>query len=258
MLPKSWRPRNSIGLNRVGPNYDGGYVIPEILFKKTKMLFGLGVSDNWDFEKEFQERCGCDVVCYDHTVNAKFWRRRFKKDLLDFLLLKKLTPSKIANMFKYLQYKKFFDGKTATHHKIMIGYDLPGSISIDGIMKAYQVNDVFFKIDIEGGEYRVMDQIKNHSDAILGFAIELHDADVHKERITKFIADLTRYRLVHIHANNNHVQVDTNGDPLHVEMTFLRDDLIESDAVEDRSYPIEGLDYPNTPKHKDIHLSFEQ
>ena len=256
MLPKSWKPRNTVGLIRVGPRWDGGYVIPRILLKKTKILFGLGVSDNWDFEEDFKNRSDCEVVCYDHTVNAKFWRRRFKKDLISFVFMKRLTPRKIANMFKYISYKRFFNGKKATHHKLMIGYDIPGAISIDGIMKTYKAKDVFFKIDIEGSEYRVIDQIIKYHDSVLGFAIEFHDVDIHKDRITGFIAGFEGFVLVHIHANNCGAQLDSSGDPLYLEMTFLRNDLIESDVVEKQNYPVEDLDFPNSPKDDDIRLVF--
>ncbi len=258
MLPASWKPKNASGLIRIGPNEDGGYVIPEILLAKTKLLVGLGVNDDWRFEVDYKKRSHCEVVCYDHTVNAKFWRRRFKKDFAHFLLLRKLKPKKFIEMFRYFSYKTFFNGKNATHHKVMVGYDIPGQTSIDGIMQAYQdKNNVFFKIDIEGAEYRVIDQLNNHVDRIVGFAIELHDIDVHRNRITDFISQSNNYELVHIHANNVKTNVDDKGDPIAVEMTFLRKDLYKYHQQEEVTYPIAGLDYPNSPRDQDIVLTFE-
>lgn len=258
MLPKSWKPGSAVDLIRVGPPCDGGYVIPRILLEKTKILFGLGVSDNWEFEQDFKRRSGCDVVCYDHTVTTKFWRRRFKKDFAAFLLLRRLTPRKIADMFKYISYRRFFNGKNATHHQLRIGYDTPGAISIDTIMKSYKAKDVFFKIDIEGSEYRVIDQLINYHDSLLGLAIELHDVDIHRDRITSFISRFKGFKLVHIHANNHEEHKDPDGDPLHIEMTFLRSDLIGSGVAIERDYPLAGLDFPNSPRHADFKLSFIQ
>jgi len=259
MLPTSWKPRNSHGLIRVGPNEDGGYVIPKIILDKTSILFGLGVNDDWRFEADFKQRSGCEVVCYDHTVTAKFWRRRFKKGLMEFILLRRLIPRKIFDIFKYFPYKRFFNGKNAVHHKIMIGYDMPGATSIDGIIKTYNRKDgIFFKIDIEGSEYRVIEQLKNYPDIMVGFVIEFHDIDIHRDRISKFITELDRYQLVHIHANNVAEKTDGNGDPVTVEMSFLRDDLVENHHEESTSYPIIDLDYPNSSKDKDLPLKFEK
>ncbi|WP_455210163.1 hypothetical protein [Kaarinaea lacus] len=258
MLPKSWKPNNSRGLIRVGPNKDAGYVIPKIVLEKTKILIGLGLGEDWSFETDFKKRSGCEVVCYDHSITSSFWRKKFRKDLSAFLLLKRLKPRKFSAMFNYFSYKLFFNGKNATHHKIMVGYDLPGSISIDGIIKnCSQKDGIFFKIDIEGSEYRVIDQLNNYKDSLIGFVIEFHDVDIHRDRITKYISSLNGYKLVHIHANNDDTRVDMNGDPLTVEMTFLNDNLVGSNEKEDNSYPIEGLDFPNNPRLKDFKLVFE-
>lgn len=256
MIPKSWKPKNSKGLIRIGPKYDGGYVIPKIVLDRTKLLIGLGISDNWDFEEDFKKRSGCEVICYDHTVSAKFWRRRFKKDLMAFLLLKRLTPKTLKEMFKYIPYKLFFNGKNAVLHQIMIGYDGPVSTTIDSIIKSLDSREMFFKIDIEGWEYRVIDQLKKHQDKLLGFVIEFHDIDIHKERITRFIEELEKYNIVHIHGNNCGGLADVIGDPLAVEITFLRKDLVESDCIEENSYPIVGLDNPNDIKTDDVKLVF--
>ncbi len=258
MLPKSWNPKNAHRLIRVGPNEDGGYVISEVLLDKISILFGLGVNDDWRFEEDLKKKSGCEVVCYDHTVTIKFWRRRFKKGLSELILLRRLRPGKILDIFKYIPYRIFFNGKTATHHKIQIGYDMPGSISIDGIIKAYdRKNGLFFKIDIEGAEYRVIEQLKNYHDILVGFVIEFHDVDIHRDRISRFIAELDGYQLVHIHANNVAEKTDDKGDPVTVEMSFLRDDLITNQQEENISYPIEGLDYPNSPRDNDLPLKFE-
>jgi hypothetical protein len=257
MLPNSWKPNNAVDLVRVGPNADGGYVIPSAVLDKTDILFGLGVNDDWDFEVDFQKRSGCQVVCYDHSVNARFWRRRFKKDLSAFLLLRKFQPKKFKAMFKYFDYKRYFDGNKAIHHQIKIGYDMPGSISINGIVKKYDKGNIFFKIDIEGSEYRVIDQLQVHADRIVGFVIEFHDVDIHRQRISDFIAGLKDFTLMHIHANNHQEKRDENNDPITVEMSFLRNDLVKSNEIQDVSYPIKGLDFPNSPRDKDFTLAFE-
>ena len=41
-----------------------------------------------------------------------------------------------------------------------------------------------YQIDIEGTEYRVIDQLNNHADLLISFVIEFHDVDIHRDRIT--------------------------------------------------------------------------
>ena len=111
MLPKILKPFhiNKSNLIRIGPKRDGGYVIDKRVLSKTKVIVTLGLNDDWSFEKEFQDiNKECSISAYDHTVNKDFWVSRFKKDILSFLLLKKLTPRKIWDIFKYIEYCNFF------------------------------------------------------------------------------------------------------------------------------------------------------
>ena len=111
MLPKIFKPykSNKKNLIRVGPNTDGGYVIDKRVIKKIKTLITCGLNDDWEFEKEFFKiNPNCKILAYDHTVNKKFWKNRFKKDLISFFLLKKLSLRKILDIFKYIDYINFF------------------------------------------------------------------------------------------------------------------------------------------------------
>ena len=114
MLPKILKPFhiNKSNLIRIGPKRDGGYVIDKRVLNKTKAIVTLGLNDDWNFEKEFiKKNKGCKVYAYDHTVNNKFWIKRFRQDLVSFIKLKKLTPFKIFDIFKYLDYLYFFSEK---------------------------------------------------------------------------------------------------------------------------------------------------
>ena len=48
-------------------------------------------------------------------------------------------------------------------------------------------SQIFFKIDIEGSEYRILDDLVKNSKMISGIAIEFHTCDINMERIIKFI-----------------------------------------------------------------------
>ena len=114
MLPNIFKPHKSIKSNliRVGPNKDGGYVIDKRIVKKTNKIITFGLNDDWNFEKEFlKKNNNCKVIAYDHTVHKNFWIKRFKKDIISFIQFKKLTPAKIYDIFKYLEYRFFFQKK---------------------------------------------------------------------------------------------------------------------------------------------------
>ena len=92
MLPKFLKPHHVklSNLIRIGPKTDGGYVIDKRIINKTKTLITCGLNDDWEFEKNFlQKNPDAKIIAFDHTVNRDFWIERFKKDILQFLLLKK-------------------------------------------------------------------------------------------------------------------------------------------------------------------------
>ena len=94
MLPNNFKPfkSNKQNLIRVGPKTDGGYIIDKRIIKKSKTIITCGLNDDWEFEKNYlQINPECNVIAYDHTVNKKFWKTRFKKDFLALIMLKKLT-----------------------------------------------------------------------------------------------------------------------------------------------------------------------
>jgi len=215
------------------------------------------LSTDWGFEEEFRTKSNCKVICYDHTVDGVFWLRKIASDLTGFVAGKqRFKWSKIRYMFKFFEYKRFFNGLEAIHHQLKVGYDDCGSsVSIRTILKTVTTKKVVLKIDIEGWEYRVMDDLVNASDNVLGFVMELHDIDIHRDRISSFIEKLRSFKLVHIHANNIG-GIDPVGDPIVIEVTFARSTLIESTPERDRDYPINDLDFPNDPSKPDIPLKF--
>ena len=100
---------------------------------------------------------------------------------------------------------------------------------------------IIFKIDIEGSEYRILQELIEIQDSICALIIEFHDIDLHLEKIIYFTKefDLT---LTHIHPNN-YGEKDKNGNPTVVELTFERNPTANSN---DLSLP-NISDQPNNP-----------
>ena len=170
MLPKFLKPLNikRSNLIRVGPKKDGGYIIDKRILGKSKTLISCGLNDDWNFEKDFLRKNGdTSIIAYDHTVTNKFWIKRFKKDFLALLLLKKLKLDKILDVFKFIEYKFFFrKNKIHFQKKIVSKIKNNKEITISKILNNYKKN-VILKIDIEGDEYRIFKDIKKNSKKIL-------------------------------------------------------------------------------------------
>ena len=141
-----------------------------------------------------------------------------------------------------LRYKKFFKEKI-NFKKKFIDHDDVLSISSNK-------SNIFFKIDIEGSEYRIFDELISIKDKIEAIVIELHDIDLHKDKIINFIKKLTY--VYHIHPNN-YSRLDKYLNPTCIELTLEKnfDKINSSDVILPNP-----LDQKCDPKSKDHNLRF--
>jgi len=252
MLPESFRPQATTDLIRLGRDWDGGYVIPKSVLKQTTHLIGMGLCDDWSFEVDFQNRSGCMVTVFDHTVDGKFFIKRFAIDFVRFLA-GRAWPSELL---KYFGYRRYFcaSGK-GQHLREMIGPEEMKGVTVAEIQRRFPNGNIFFKIDIEGSEYRILDELKQTDDRILGYVAEFHDVDLHFDRIRDFIEN-SNLKLVHIHANN-FAPVHSKIGPTVLELTFVKPALCKgTQMTTPPNYPIVGVDIPNDPKQPDVVLTF--
>ena len=95
-LPNFLLPKFRCELIRLGQKNDGGYAIPKKSLENSKFVFGFGLSDDWSFEKDFKKLSGAKVICYDLSVNGRYWLIRFCKDFfytaLFIICFIKLSP----------------------------------------------------------------------------------------------------------------------------------------------------------------------
>jgi len=153
-----------------------------------------------------------------------FLRMLYRRDLRIF----NLQLKKSINYLK-LNKKIFF-----TKKKIQQG-------DLDNILKQINSDKVYLKIDIEGGEYDLLDEVLNHQKKLNGLIIEFHDCNFHKKQIKKFIENL-KIPLVHLH-RNNFAPLDEEQNPTVLEVTFDKssekfDGIIKLPNI---------LDMPNDP-----------
>ena len=120
-------------------------------------------------------------------------------------------------------------------------------------------------MDIEGCEYQsLLSMPEKYLKKFKIIVIEFHDLErLEKTRFLNQIFDpvinkiLNYFDCVHIHGNNFD-QPDKNGDPIHLEVTFLRNELLNENEKKKsfKEYPLKDLDYPNNTMKSDIPIKF--
>lgn len=173
-----------------------------------------------------------------------------------FFFLKKLRFYKIINIFKFIDYLLFFRGKKK-HYKLKVSRRNISNkeITINNIVK--NKKNILLKIDIEGDEYKILDNIIKNSHKINCLIIEFHFIKQKIKKIYDFVDKTKIFKIIHIHANNV-AGVDRYGFPLALEITFINSNLIKKSKKKNfYDYPIYNIDYPSVKRNKDIKLVFK-
>ena len=244
-------------LSRVGNRNDGGYVVPLQAVTATGALLSFGLSHDWTFERDFKHRNpGAIVHCYDHTVSLRTAFLYSLGQLAAFLV--RFKARYLRRAFTWIDYLAFFR-TDKVHFRQRVWRDREGdSVTTDDAFGRLPANcQVFVKMDIEGSEYRVLDDLLRHSDRIVALAIEFHDIDVVTELFNDLVEKIKRdFYIVHIHGNNMGGIAPFNF-PIAPEITFLNKRFFNSVPPPSRlRYPVQGLDRPNHPGLPDFAFEF--
>ena len=210
-LSQLFKPKGDFDLIRLGKVNDSGYLVDKRDVNEADILISLGVCHAWSFEESFLKVNKIPIEAFDGTTGLF---KLFKMTVNALLTLQRQLF--FQSLIAFLTYSRFFSGKT-NHH----GYDKPPTFtSLDSIFKSFVDKDqkVFLKIDIEGWEYRLLDDIIKYSHNICGLAIEFHDLDIHIEKVEKFISDFS-LNIAHVHCNN-YALTTPQELPLVIEATF--------------------------------------
>ncbi len=249
MLPKLFKPDGLYKLIRIGKNNDGGYLVCEKSIIEADILISFGISDDFSFEKEFKRKKNIEVHAFDPTVNTNFFLKKFFFSLVKLKLF--LLYKQILN---FVMFKIFFSRKGNFFLKKKIGIDgniFFENLTISEILKKLPNNKkFFFKIDIEGSEYRILDELIFFSKNIEGLVIEFHEVDMNLTKITNFLNKFD-LKLIHIHGNN-WTDYGINGIPSSLELSFSKNPEF---VKKDLSLP-HYLDQKNNPDRDEIKLNF--
>lgn len=252
------RPYAPADIVRLGAKHDGGYVISQRMIEAAGGLISFGLSDEWEFEKDFTRAAGVSAVCFDPTVDRTFWAKRLAVGMIKGLL--RCDVSRLRRGLRVIDYCRFFDAKRNRHVRKAIGYSGPNALNLsDAIAVATLSGPLMLKMDIEGWEYRILEQLVDLREEFVGFTIEFHDIDLHEQRIADFVDAVSDcFVLIHFHANS-HTTIGPDGLALVVELTFMARRLLRPDEeLTIHDLPIAGFDAPNIPGQKEAVVSFAQ
>jgi hypothetical protein len=248
MLPKNFKPDGAYELIRVGSDHDGGYLVDPKSIEQSNALIALGVGRNWSFEKDFLERKSVRIHAYDYSIGLGYWIKHFLKRVLAVLIGRFSAPFDAVKLF--LEFKIFFKDSAVLYlEKVGTapGCDTNLKKALDRLDRA----PLFLKVDIEGYEYQILEEIIRCKDDLTGLVIEFHSVSDNIEKIEDFINKIG-ITLIHIHPNNN--RLDEEGGPKAIELTFSKNPT----KLEDKFIHPHALDQNNVPRKDSVSLRFTE
>ena len=272
VLPKYLQPYKVKNLIRLGKDNDGGYIVNGLDVVNTTNLISLGVSFDYSFEADFLKLNNKTIIrTFDGSVGNKYYRKKCKHRIKAFFL----KPNKI-NLIKvydilnqFLSFIKFYKFNLFSKIKHTEKFVTPDISIFRNFEKNYgykpefiefkdvitqNLNSVFLSIDIEGGEYEILEDIYSYRKKLTGLNIEFHDVQDNLEKIKLFIKKFD-LKLVHTHINNFGPII--NGIPSVIELSFSSN-LITNQSPNlkhTNKLPIK-LDQPNKSDGIDYSVTF--
>jgi len=245
-------------LARYGNQRDGGYLLPASVVAQIDAVLSFGLSTDWSLEHDLSAGHPDRIIhVYDHTVGARSFRRSLKNAFFKFLGGRTSLADLRARYQTDAGYRQFFTGNRV-HYRERV-FNRRDNANDATLALAFErlggARNVFLKMDIEGGEYRVIPQISRFADRIAAIAIEFHDTDPLRPVFEAQVQALRdQFAIIHVHGNNI-AGVAADGLPDALEVTFLNRRFAPSERQRDR-LPVPGLDLPNDPLRPELVLRF--
>ena len=241
-LPSFLKPLLNNNLIRLGSFNDGGYLVCKDDIYDSDLLLSFGINDDWNFEKNLLEIKNLNCYAFDGSLSNKFWIKKF---------LVSLSRLKLYNLKKYIEFKKFFKNKNVFIKKYVSNLQNDNHITLSNILDNFcsGYNKIFLKIDIEGSEYRILDELIKNSHNFSSVVVEFHDIDLNFHKIEKFINNFS-LKVIHVHANN-YAETNFALNPTAIEVTFSNNYIKELI----QNLP-NNLDNPNDKFNSDYKIEF--
>jgi hypothetical protein len=241
-LFRALRPQKCENLTRVGGFKDGGYLVPLQYLTNLTAFVNFGVGEDFDFEIELQKKFGVPkILSYDSLVSLKYFIVLVLKSFIKFFLFKATIFLVLHRLILLLKFFKFYTlGSNTKFFKVKIN-----KFNVDQILSNLPQNSAL-KVDIEGGEYQILDSISANKSKFNFVIIEFHSIQLNEVIINKFIKALNNeFFCAHLSFNNR--LSDMHIFPQTIEVTLCRGEAKFNNFI--RKIPNAKLDwhFPDKP-----------
>ena len=197
---------------------------------------------------------------YDYTVNHFLFLRIIFKYFRRLITFRAKKENFIYSIKNYLNFIKFNNKKNVSlfKRKVVKKVNENIDISLDDILDKVKSNRNLLKLDIEGGEYSVIDKINQNSLKIKILIIEFHlirsKENIFIHSVKKL---LNNFDIVHIHANNYFNLTNKDNFFEVLEISFVNKKINRYKKNLRYNFPLKDLDFECFPDRKKIKFSFK-
>ena len=225
VLPERLRPTCIHGNIRVGSKHDGGYEVNRNAVYNSDFLMSYGLSEDWRFEKEFLSLNKVPSHIYDHTVTTSWLLKNAIKNLSKLAVGRYAFKNTYLSFYALFTYHPFFREKRVKHFLEKISKESFQDLNEISLLETFtrtSSRNIFLKIDIEGGEYPILDQILLCRDRVSALSIEFHNLDLFNTQFLEFINDITTDFHINSININNFAQFPVKGIPRVLEVSMSK------------------------------------
>lgn len=246
----------SANLERLGKLNDGGYVVDVGSVEASDLLMSCGYGFESTFELAYLRKKHLGIIqpkvnIFDGSISLFSVIKDFLICLIKFpyRCLKRTESNYLISSAKNLLN---LSGLIFRRHIKYSSKYIGSGINQISLSKIIPTNKkVFLKMDIEGAEYGLIDELIENRDSITGFVIEFHDIRRKKDLYFKSLIELCEFfKLVHVHPNN--YSLDRFGFDC-IELSFSNTNTNQMTILNDICL-LNNLDSPNCDLLPEIKL----
>jgi hypothetical protein len=258
------RPGSNLSLTRVGRDNDGGYVIPSLVLEKSTFLFSGGYGNDYSFEKDFCLKSKISSAnIYDFSITLKSLLRDLLRACGSVAVRRGHYPISyhLRNISTYLKLKS--NPKISLTHKKLSNKGPDHEVEMSDLKTAFNSistdeSDYFFcKLDIEGYEYELIEELVLMESRISGLVVEFHDTFSRRDIFINSLQKLSiNYLVVHTHVNN-YGGIVPDGQPIVYEISLINRRMnSNSSVVPSINQSLVTQDQPNNADAPEVELIF--
>lgn len=206
---------NTLPMKFIGSNYGGFYIYTPV-FPHNGRIYSCGIGEDISFDKEMIAKYNAKVFGFDPTPKSISWMDKQEKSLNFIFFSYGISDKDGEESFNLPLNENYVSGSVVTHENQGKKIIVPMK-KISTLMKELGHEKLhLLKMDIEGSEFKVIDNILEEKIEIDQICLEIHDRyfEDGKKRVRSLMRKIRKggYTLAYISDDNL--------------LTFVRSDLI--------------------------------